>query len=185
MTYLIVNNWERFQHYKDRNPNWIKNYVELTGSDEYRRLTLAERGLLHGIWLEYARSHRRLLGTTSELQHRLGARVYTRQLERLEQAGFIRLVAIAYKQSSAMPEKEEKEGEKDIQTLVDRTGPPLATPGAGHEPSASPSPSEEEEEEAGVDLLGETVYATLEGLRRNSDDELGGNTKSGNSEVPW
>ena len=29
MHHLRVRNWERYQHYKERNPPWIKLYVEL------------------------------------------------------------------------------------------------------------------------------------------------------------
>jgi hypothetical protein len=46
VTYLIVRNWDKFQHYKDRNPPWIKNNTELPDEDEYRDLSFAARGVL-------------------------------------------------------------------------------------------------------------------------------------------
>lgn len=29
MAYIVINNWEKFQHYKDRNPTWIKLLIEI------------------------------------------------------------------------------------------------------------------------------------------------------------
>src|SRR5262249_17272190 len=55
--WIEVCNWDKFQHYKDRDPYFIKNYTALVHDENYRELTAAERGLLHGIWLEYANSH--------------------------------------------------------------------------------------------------------------------------------
>lgn len=52
--WITVPNWERFQHYKHRNPPWIKNYRALLHKPEYLHLPLPARGLLHGIWLAYA-----------------------------------------------------------------------------------------------------------------------------------
>ena len=34
MAHLRVRNWERFQHYKHRNPPWIKFYADLLDDDE-------------------------------------------------------------------------------------------------------------------------------------------------------
>ena len=51
MSYIYVTNWDKFQHYRDRRPSWIKNYTELLRDAEYLELSFADRGLLHGIWL--------------------------------------------------------------------------------------------------------------------------------------
>lgn len=59
--WIVVPNWERFQHYGTaRRPIWIKNYLALLDDEDYLKLTLAERGLLHGIWLAYAVRHGQL-----------------------------------------------------------------------------------------------------------------------------
>jgi hypothetical protein len=58
--WIIVPNWERFQHYGDRAPSWIKNYVQLLSDDEYLELTWADRGVLHLVWLEFAASRGQL-----------------------------------------------------------------------------------------------------------------------------
>lgn len=51
MNYLRVKNWERFQHYKDRDPLWIKVYVDLLSNYEFANLPDAAKGQLVGIWL--------------------------------------------------------------------------------------------------------------------------------------
>jgi hypothetical protein len=120
--YIWIRNWDRFQHYHDRNPPWIKNYVELLHSAEYRGLSAATRGVLHGLWLEYAAARggepeappgdggetvgvprrdggetvgvpRGLPRDTAELTRRLGVRVTERTLTSLNHAGFIEFSA--------------------------------------------------------------------------------------------
>jgi hypothetical protein len=46
-----VKNFERFQHYKDRNPSWIKVYNEVLENYEFARLPDALKGQLISIWL--------------------------------------------------------------------------------------------------------------------------------------
>ena len=59
--WIVIPNWEKFQHYGlARRPLWIKNYTALLHKKEYLDLSLAERGLLHTIWLAYAESGGRL-----------------------------------------------------------------------------------------------------------------------------
>jgi hypothetical protein len=89
--WIVIPNWDKFQHYKDRNPAWIKLYLDLNTRDEWLGLTDAERGLLVSLWLEYARANGVL--STRWLHVRLKVRVYKRHLERLSDAGFIELSA--------------------------------------------------------------------------------------------
>lgn len=93
---IVPCNWERFQHAdatkRGKNPTWIKNYTALMSNDDYLDLTLAQRGLLHGIWLEYARTGRglseartrRLLST-----HKGDSRHFLAHLHALQTLGFI------------------------------------------------------------------------------------------------
>ena len=94
--YIVIVGWEKFQHYKDRDPVWIKNYTRLTHDDAYIALPLSTRGVLHGLWLEYASAgqvlsesvaSRRLVRSESDARH------WKRHLERLNHAGFIRFRA--------------------------------------------------------------------------------------------
>lgn len=98
--YIWIPNWdgnkdgtEGFQHYKNRDPIWIKNYTRLLSKDEYLELSAHTRGVLHGIWMAYATSRRRLLGDTLTLSRRLGVKVFKRDIVSLNHAGFIEFVA--------------------------------------------------------------------------------------------
>jgi len=54
--YIYAIDWWKYQHYKNQtNPSWIKMYVRPIDTDEYRGLTLADRGLLHDVWRLIAR----------------------------------------------------------------------------------------------------------------------------------
>jgi hypothetical protein len=111
--WIVIPNWDKFQHYKDRAPLWIKVYLELENSDEWAELTLAERGLLVSIWVCIASSNGQI--RTSTLQHRVGHRVRIDSLERLNHAGFIQLVASKpekLRTESASPEKRREREEK-------------------------------------------------------------------------
>lgn len=103
---IEVCNWNKFQHYKDRDPPWIKNYTRLLADHNYLSLTLRQRGILHGLWLLYAASGRDLGHSPAQIGSMLGQeRVRTRDLERLEQAGFIRTFASARALARSREEK--------------------------------------------------------------------------------
>lgn len=126
--WIVIPNWERFQHYKDRNPTWIKDYTELTDKDEYLALPLAARGALHGIWLEYAKSHGKLSGDTAKLSRRLGQRVLKSHLEALVHAGFIEIRAsksVPEPYQSASAEKEEEKEKTRAFTSSEENGKAL------------------------------------------------------------
>jgi hypothetical protein len=89
--WIVIPNWGRFQHYGKRRPIWVKNYTALLHKDEYLDLTLAQRGLLHGIWLAYAECNGQL--KASRLHSWVSPKTRLRHLEQLEQAGFIQLSA--------------------------------------------------------------------------------------------
>lgn len=97
--YIHVRNWDRYQHPDTTRGQtspapWIKEYTGQLHDQEYLELTLAERGLLHGIRLEYALSRGRGLPlSTGSLRRQLGQRVTSLQLERLNDAGFIEVSA--------------------------------------------------------------------------------------------
>jgi hypothetical protein len=94
--WIIVPNWHRFQHYKDREPVWIKIYTELNSRDDWWQLSDAQRGLLVTIWIEYARSRGRLsVRHMSRHMRTNGARwgARRRNLERLNDAGWIEFSA--------------------------------------------------------------------------------------------
>jgi hypothetical protein len=121
--WIVIPNWDGkdgFQHYKDRDPIFIKNYRRLLTKDEYLTLTFHQRGILHSLWLEYAASNRQIRDNTLTLTRRLGQRVTTRDLEALNRAGFIVFTAskpLAQRYHIASPEKE-KEKEKELRAVT-------------------------------------------------------------------
>jgi hypothetical protein len=93
--YIVIPRWEEFQHYRDRDPVWVKVYTRLLSDDGFRDLTFHQRGVLVSLWIEYARSGRQLRDNTATLTRQLGGRVMTRDIEALTHAGFITFSASA------------------------------------------------------------------------------------------
>jgi len=105
--WIVIPNWRRFQHYRNRQPKWIKVYTELMSDPAFLNLTFAQRGLLISLWLEYARSRRDLVDNTVKLSRQLSDRVLNAQLETLNDAGFIERSAskqLAKVEQNASPE---------------------------------------------------------------------------------
>jgi hypothetical protein len=116
--WIVIPNWDKFQHYKDRDPPWIKNYTHLLHDADYLSLTLTARGLLHGIWLCIAAA--RLQVTQSQCKSIVGPTSRHSHWEELVNAGFIELSAskpLAHRYQSARPE-EETEREKERTTPI-------------------------------------------------------------------
>lgn len=93
--YIVIPRWEDFQHYRDRDPIWVKVYTRLQSDDAFRDLTFHQRGVLVSLWIEYARSGRQLRDNTATLTRQLGHRVLRRDIEALTYAGFLTFSASA------------------------------------------------------------------------------------------
>lgn len=93
----MVPNWAKFQQYRKRSrrgvPPWIKLYTELNSRDDWCNLSLAARGLLVTIWIEYARTGGKL--TVRQALHKAPASHRQSLLESLSDAGFIHICANA------------------------------------------------------------------------------------------
>lgn len=133
--WIVIPKWdggkgtEGFQHYKDRDPIWIKNYRELLAHDDYRDLSFHLRGILHGLWLAYAASNRQLRVNPKSLSKRLGHTVKTQDLERLNHAGFITFAASkprARRYQAAKPEKSRLEKNPPTPLRGNGKGPRVA-----------------------------------------------------------
>lgn len=70
--WLKPNNWDKFQHYRDRLPPWIKLHRGLLDDRKYAMLPLASKALAPLLWL-LASEHRDGIfdGSTEELSFRL------------------------------------------------------------------------------------------------------------------
>lgn len=72
MRYLHIKNWSEFQHYKDRNPPWIKLHRALLDDYEFSRLPDASKAHLMLIWLLASQSDGRIPLDPQFLQDKLG-----------------------------------------------------------------------------------------------------------------
>jgi hypothetical protein len=112
--WIVVRNWSKFQHYSNREPVWIKLYLELRDSDEWGDLSWAQRGLLVSIWMEFGAS--RGILRASSLSQRCRQKTRKDTLDSLVSAGFIQLSAsrpLALARSREVEvEVEEKKGEQ-------------------------------------------------------------------------
>lgn len=131
--YIVVQRWEEFQHYKDRDPKWIKNYLRLLRDDAYLDLTGHQRAVLHGIWLLYASSNAQLRADTRSLTRQLGLRVTSQHLESLSHAGFIRIFASRSGAEAAQKRSLETETEKK-KSLTSKAVTALRPVGNGQRP---------------------------------------------------
>jgi hypothetical protein len=105
---IHVRNWEKFQHAdvakrKHGTPPWIRVYTELLSREEFRSLTMPQRGLLVSLWIEYARSPSGLPADTERLAQRLDAKVEKRSLEVLRAAGFIEFKEVVTRAEKRTP----------------------------------------------------------------------------------
>jgi len=89
--WIVVRNWDKFQHYKNREPLWIKVYLELANDEDWCRLSLAARGLLVSLWVEYGAS--RGILPLGSIAPRIRQKVLKKTIDSLVQAGFIALSA--------------------------------------------------------------------------------------------
>lgn len=157
MMYLRVANWSSFQHYKDRNPAWVKLHKSLLDDFDFQCLPLASRALAPMIWLlasEYKDPAAGLLEyNLKKIAFRL--RVSVDEIEGaikpLIESGFLEVVQdasapLAEVERDASPEEEreteeerekEKEGEENAPPCGDAT--PAADDGRGREAPDAPA----------------------------------------------
>jgi len=127
--WIVIPNWDRYQHYNDRAPKWIKDHLSQFDDDEYIKLTFAERGLLSGLRLAYAASDGRLPKNAASVSQRLRRRVTNRQLNALRDAGFIevcasRPVSLTRARERALEEKNLEEKNSDRASAQEQEQPP-------------------------------------------------------------
>lgn len=83
-----VKNFDRFQHYKDRSPPWIKLYNELLDDYEFSRLPDASKWHLIAIWMLASRSENKIPLDPTWVARRINADCEV-NLDALLAAGFI------------------------------------------------------------------------------------------------
>lgn len=122
-------NWKEFQHYKDRNPPWIKLHKSLLDNYEFHSLQLASKALAPCYWL-LASEHPEGLITVDEKKlawrFRCDEKTIRETVKELISSGFFEVVqdasnALAGCKQDAMPETE-TETEKNTLSSGDDGG---------------------------------------------------------------
>jgi hypothetical protein len=110
--YFSVNNWDEYQHYKDRDPTWIKLYNRLLDNYEFGLLPDASKWHLIGIFLLASRYKNRIPADVNWVSARIGATSVV-DLTMLANSGFVTVdhicsepLAITYQ--SSIPENKVK-----------------------------------------------------------------------------
>lgn len=126
-TTFSVKNFERFQHYKDRSPPWIKLYNELL--DDYSFGLLPDASKLHlvAIWLLASRSNNRIPHDPNWIARRISATEKV-DLELLRTSGFIEVqdagMPPAARKPGADPERESETEIEEEDSSADADAPP-------------------------------------------------------------
>ncbi len=104
MNYIKICNWEKFQHYKKRNPPWIKLHVSLLDNEAFECLHNDSKVLLLCLWLFAARKgNGEIPANLTYLQRKLPTGKKA-NLQPLVDAGFIE----CYQNDSNLPHIESK-----------------------------------------------------------------------------
>lgn len=115
---LRIKNWEKFQHFKDRRPPWVKLYRDLLDDMEWHQLEPRAAKVLVMLWL-IASENDGFLPETKELAFRLR----TSEVDAQEQLGLlshwlvqadINLISKRY-QDDALEKEEREKRERDRQ----------------------------------------------------------------------
>lgn len=120
--YLRIRNWERFQHYKDRRPPWVKFYVELLDDPEVTSLPIPTQLLMDRLLLVAAKCDNRIVSDAKWIANavHMDEKHIRNGLKQLRKIGFLEpfrgdasIRLLAERSISAMPETE-TEKETDI-----------------------------------------------------------------------
>jgi len=86
--YLHIKNWDKFQHYKDRNPPWVKLYHSLLDDYDYGCLQDDSKLLLMSFYMLASITENRIPGDLEWIQRKAMIKREI-QIEELVNAGFI------------------------------------------------------------------------------------------------
>lgn len=119
--YLKVRNFEKFQHYKHRNPPWIRLYRDLLSDPEFYRLNGVLKFQIIGMTLLASRRDNKILADAEWIQSEIKS-VEPVNLQDLMNTGFIEerkqraSTKLATREQVATPETEETETEVQRQS---------------------------------------------------------------------
>lgn len=129
-------NWHSFQHYRDRNPSWIKLHKKLLDDFAFQRLPVASRALAPMLWLLASEHDTGVIDADPEnLAFRLRWPVseISEALSPLIGKGFFEVMQL---DSSALAEPERAASSENINQILETEKKPLLSgkpDGGGHE----------------------------------------------------
>ena len=121
MEYFRVRNWEKHQHYKKRNPPWIKLYTALLDDYKYGCLQDASKLLALSILMLAAKTENKMPMSPEWIQHRASLK-QPPDFDELLSIRFIELIdasnllADCYQDASLSRDRDRDRGDRDIQT---------------------------------------------------------------------
>jgi len=109
MKYIRIKDWEKHQHYKDRNPPWIKLHTKLLMDYEFSQLSDASKLQLILLWLLASQTGNKIPADEGWIKNNIKCNGKV-DLEPLETLGFVELYQDASKcVQSDIPETETEE----------------------------------------------------------------------------
>jgi hypothetical protein len=116
-----VKGWEEFQHYKDRNPPWIKLHNQLLDDYDFEVLGDAAKGHLLCIWMLASRTNNDMMFDSKWIARKIGASSKV-DLDLLLESGFIELQEAEHSASKlqhdskvSVPLEEKRRGETETE----------------------------------------------------------------------
>ena len=120
MKYIQIVNWDKFQHYKRRDPPWIKLYNSILDKIEFQRLTNECKLLLFHLWLVASKTDNLIPLDEEYLRDETHLRIdFNFQMESLIKAEFVIVndydstMIATCKQSAIVRRGEERREEKN------------------------------------------------------------------------
>jgi len=101
MEYLSVKNFDKFQHYTDRDPPWIKLYYSILADYDFIKLSDAAKCHLVLIWLLASRTQNKIPDDPKWIKAQIQVKRSV-DLEELKEAGFL----VAYSEKDAVGKRE-------------------------------------------------------------------------------
>ena len=111
---LKVKNWEKYQHYKNRCPPWIKLHVNILNDRRFSALSCASKGLLMQLWILASEDNGKIPYDLNEIRFRLRDELIKKEeLNLLIEKGFLKNCKQAQADASECFSETETETETD------------------------------------------------------------------------
>jgi hypothetical protein len=109
--FLSIKNFEKYQHYKQRNPPWIKLHKSLLGDRDFMNLSIPSRYLYIGLLILCSETDNKVCNDPSWIAQRLSVPISEIDLKPLYRSGFLLASTTSiwrYHQSEESRDREEE-----------------------------------------------------------------------------